>query len=263
MALDLSQTSWAAKTAGEVRALAERDGSVLVVPVGSIEQHGNHLPVATDTLLADAVVHEGAERVREDLPILVTPPVWSGFSPHHMSFGGTLTLEFEDLLAVLEDVADAGLDNGFDAVLFCNGHGGNKSLVSSAVSTVGDAHPEAEVLALTYFDLAAEWADEVRDSDVGGMAHGGEFETSLVLHLYPELVREDREAPNWDEPYDLGGQDLLVGGPLSVYRPFEEYSDTGAIGAPDLASAEKGAEILTRLADDLEDLFREIHERNA
>ncbi|WP_227378654.1 creatininase family protein [Haladaptatus halobius] len=258
-AVRLSPVAWAAKTRTEIRETGSTDGSVVVVPVGSIEQHGHHLPVATDTLLADAVAHSGAERVADDVPLLVTPPVWSGFSPHHMSLGGTMTLELENLLALLENVADSTLENGFDGVCFVNGHGGNASLVDNAVSTVGKSHPDVEVTGLTYFQLAESFADDIRESDVGGMAHGGEFETSLMLHLHPELVEmEDADAEYLDEPYDRGAKDLLVGGALSTYRPFKEYSASGAIGDPSLASAEKGTELFDRLADELADVLRNV-----
>ena len=94
------------------------------------------------------------------------------------------------------------------------------------------------------------------------MSHGGEFETSLMLHLHPELVRmEDADAEYLDEPYDRGTKDLLVGGPLATYRPFEEYSDTGAIGDPKLANEEKGEELLDRLTDELADVFRNVSEQ--
>ncbi|MFC4551075.1 MULTISPECIES: creatininase family protein [Halorussus] len=258
-----SSVAWATKTRREIRKTGTADGSVVVVPVGSIEQHGHHLPVATDTLLVDAVAHHGAERATDDVPILVTPPVWSGFSPHHASLGGTLTLELEDLLAVLEDIADSALDNGFDGVCFINGHGGNAAIIDNVVSTVGKTHPETEVTGLTYFELAESFADEIRESDVGGMAHGGEFETSLMLHLHADLVTMDEaDAEYLDEPYDRGTKDLLVGGALSTYRPFEEYSTSGAIGDPSLASAVKGAELFDRLGDELADVLRAVSEQS-
>lgn len=261
---DITSTSWAGKPYREIVAEAETDGSIAVVPVGSIEQHGHHMPVATDTILAEAVAQLGAERVEDDVPIVVTPPVWTGNSPHHMPFGGTISIGVRGLLDVLEGVADAVLDNGFDALLFLNGHGGNISTVGDAVSIVGDAHPDAQVLGLTYFQLATDFIHEVRDSDTGGMAHAGEFETSLMLHLKPELVDTDAmEATYMDEPYDLGVHDLVEGGPLSVYRTFEEYSESGAIGDPDLASAEKGERIYERLGDEMESLLRSIHEQNS
>ncbi len=82
------ESEWAGMTASQIRGVGEQPGSVLVIPVGSVEQHGNHLPVVTDTLLVEAMVDTAVERL-DDVPVVVTPPIWSGFSPHHLSFGGT------------------------------------------------------------------------------------------------------------------------------------------------------------------------------
>lgn len=259
----LNGQAWAAQTYADISHVGTENGSVAIVPVGSIEQHGHHLPVATDTLLVDAVAHLGAEAVTDDLPVLVTPPVWSGLSPHHMAFGGTLTLSVETMLAVLEDIAESVLANGFDALLFLNGHGGNMSLLGTSITQIGQSHPHAELLGLTYFQLAESFVDEIRESGTGGMGHGGEFETSLMLHLYPDMVRVDEaEGTYLDDAYDLRRKDLFKGGPLSVYRPFTAYSDSGAIGDPDLASAEKGREFCDRLKDELADLLHAIYEEN-
>lgn len=261
--LGAARTSWAGRTAREVVETAEADGSVLVLPIGSIEQHGRHLPVATDTVLVDAIASLGADRVAGEAPVLVGPTLWAGYSPHHLPFAGTLTLSFDTMRTVVEEVADTALSNGFDALVLLNGHGGNKPLVGAATSTVGVDHPAAEVLGLTYFELAPPFVDELRDSDYGGMAHGGEFETSLMLYLRPELVREgEMEAPNMDEPYDQAPGDLFGSGPLSVYRGFDEYSDTGAIGEPTSATAAKGEQLYERLGDEFATLLREIHDNN-
>ncbi|RKD86286.1 creatininase family protein [Halopiger aswanensis] len=263
-AIGATSSEWAGKSYAEIKATAAKDGSLLVIPVGSIEQHGHHLPVATDTILVEAMVAGAAERAPEDAPVLVVPPVWSGFSPHHLSFGGTLSLEFANLRAVLEDVAVTGIENGFDAVCFVNGHGGNMALINAAVSTVGTS-TDAEVLGTTYFTLATDEIEALRESEIGGMAHGGEYETSLMLHLRPDLVAEQERATATvlDEPYDWGGSDLLDGGTVAVYRGFDEYSESGAIGAPELASAEKGARIYDIVTEELAALFVAIYEQNA
>lgn len=259
----LSGQSWATKTYTDIDRVGAKEGSIAIIPVGSIEQHGHHLPVATDTLLVDAIAHLGTDAVANEIPVLVTPPVWTGLSPHHMSFGGTLTLSVETMLMLLEDVAESVLDNGFDALLFLNGHGGNMSLLGTAVTKIGQSHPQAELQGLTYFQLAESFVDEIRESEIGGMAHGGEFETSLMLHLYPNLVRiDDAEGTYLDDVYELRGKDLFEGGPLSVYRPFSTYSDSGAIGDPDLANAEKGRKFCDRLETELANLLRTIHEEN-
>ena len=257
------EAAWATKTAGEVRDVASADGSILLVPVGSLEQHGDHLPVATDSLLVTAVAELGIERTSGELPILATPTVWTGHSPHHLPFGGTVTLTARGFLDLLEMTVESALENGFDAVLLLNGHGGNRSLISTATSVIGTEHPNVEVTGLTYFQLATDVVSELRKSEIGGMVHGGEYETSLMLHLYPDLVDRDRLAgTNKDDSYDLALKDLMVGGSLSIYRPFSEYSETGAIGDPTVASAETGERIYDALGDELGDLLVEIHEQN-
>jgi len=259
--IDPHPASWAGKTYREIDEIASREGSVLVVPVGSIEQHGHHLPVATDTILADAVAKAGAEHVVDAVALLLTPPVWAGYSPHHRSFGGTITREHGSLRETVEEIADSALDNGFDALLFLNGHGGNASLIEDAVSTIGVDHPAAEILGLTYFDLAAPFIDDIRESDVGGMAHAGEFETSLMLYLRPELVHTDAiEGTKLESDYTHGNTDMFDTGSLSSYSDFSEYSESGGIGEPDLATADKGKEIYDRLGDEMETILREIHQ---
>ena len=255
------ETEWAGKTYGEITEIGEADGSILVVPVGSIEQHGDHLPVSTDTILADAAAHGGVEATDDAVPVLVTPPVWSGLSAHHMPFGGTLTLSFEQMRGLLKSVADSALENGFDAILFLNGHGGNMSLVSTVVSDVGADHPDVEVLGLSYFYLVSDLVAEIRDSDPGGMMHAGEFETSLMLHLRPELVDEDELTPVYTERrYEWLLDDLFGSGALSAYGTFADYTDTGVMGDPAAASAEKGEQLFARISEALAGLLEAVNE---
>jgi len=254
--------SFGTHTVPEIADTASAPGSVLVVPVGSVEQHGYHLPTATDTILVSEVLQAALNEIDDEVPILVTPPVWLGYSPHHLPVGGTLSGEFATLRALLKQIVSTGLENGFDAALLLNGHGGNTALVESAVSEIGIQFPNAEILGLTYFDLAADFINDIRDSELGGMAHGGEFETSLMLHLHPELVKEKRAAEYLDEVYDRGDTDLLHPGPLSVYRPFNEYSESGAIGDPSLATAAKGEAIFEGLTEELASCLIEIHTQN-
>jgi creatinine amidohydrolase len=255
--------SWFHQPFEHIDSTAARPGSILLVPVGSVEQHGRHLPVGTDTMLVGSVASETARRVTDEIPFMVAPPVWSGHSPHHTSLGGTLSVQHRTLLALLEDICETGMQYGFDGLAILNGHGGNKPTVGSLTSTVGETLTEAEVLGLTYFDLAAPFVDEYRDSETGGMSHGGEFETSLMLHRYPDLVGDDRPATPHDEPYALGLQDMFDGGLVSVYRDFETYSESGAIGDPALASAAKGEALFDAVCNELDELIESMHTRLA
>jgi creatinine amidohydrolase len=262
MRIECGDASWAGKTASEIEAIGDADESVAVVPVGSVEQHGPHLPVATDTILATAVTALGVERV-SDLPVVVTPPVWTGNSPHHMSFGGTISIGVRGLLDVLERVAESVFANGFDALLFVNGHGGNTDVLGSAVQEIAEVQ-DAEVLGLTYFQLAPEVVESVRESDVGGIAHAGELETSMMLHLRPDLVREDAiEATPYEKPYEGESEDLTESGYLASGRPFSSYTESGAVGRPELATAEKGEAFFEGFRDAFAGLLEEVHDEHA
>lgn len=256
-------TAWAGKTYAEIEAIAEQDGSILVLPVGSIEQHGPHLPVSTDTICADALAHEGAQLVVDDIPVIVGPALWAGNSPYHVNFPGRIDVPFSQLVEFYEAMAASALETGFDALLFLNGHGGNHNAIGGASKAIGLDHPDIDVLAMTYFGLAAGFIDEIRDSDPGGMNHAGELETSLMLYLRPDLVREELvEGTHLDEPYTHAYDDMYEGGPLSVHRLEEEYSENGAVGDPEFASAEKGEEIFENLCAEMTLLFEEIYEGN-
>ncbi|MBP1986378.1 creatininase family protein [Halolamina salifodinae] len=271
-----SPVAWAAKPYPEVREIAEQDGSILVVPVGALEQHGHHLPTGTDTILVNAVATAGAERVADaggqragersadagadDLPILTTPPLWLGHSPHHLPFGGTVSADFDTLSDVLAQIADSALGNAFDTLLFLNGHGGNRPLLAASTQRVGAEQPDTEVLGLTYFELGEYFLDDVRESELGGMAHGGELETSMMLHLHPELVDEERmQATEWETEYEQAPSDLLGSGPLNVTLDVAEWSESGAMGDVSRVDAEKGGRMFRGFVDELEALLRTVH----
>lgn len=257
------RAAWAERTARDVQATADADGAVAVVPVASIEQHGHHLPVGTDSMLVTSVVEGAANDVAADVPLLVTPTMWTGHSPHHMPFGGTISLDAEPFLAHARAVGESVIASGFDALLFLNGHGGNIALVGATTGALGPMYPETQILGTTYFQLATDTVADIRDTEIGGMAHGGEYETSLMMHLHPDLVDEAAMTGTMmDEPYDLGTKDLVAGGPLSVYRPFPEYTESGAIGDPTAASAGKGERLYEVLTGAVGELLTEIHERN-
>jgi creatinine amidohydrolase len=277
-----SPVAWAAKSYPEIEEIAERDGSILIVPVGALEQHGHHLPTGTDTILVETVATAGAERVvgaggqragdtnvdaggqragdhGDDVPVLTTPPLWLGHSPHHLPFGGTVSAEFDTLSDTLSQIADSALGNAFDTLLFLNGHGGNRPLIGAVTQRVAGEQPDTEVLGLTYFELAAEFVDDVRESDLGGMAHGGELETSMMLHLHPELVDEERmQATHWESEYEQAPTDLLDSAPLHVSLDVEAWSETGAMGDISRVSAQKGEVLFEGFVDELEALLRTV-----
>jgi creatinine amidohydrolase len=229
---------WEEMTSPEIGAL-DREQTVVVLPIGAVEQHGNHMPVGTDTLLAQAV---SLAAMDADNGIVVMPPPWYGFSAHHMRFPGSATLSARTLMAVVEDIVGSVVNHGFRRILIVNGHGGNGGVIEVLASTLGHKHyGTARIAALTYFTLAREAIAALRKSVSGGMGHACEFETSMIQHIRPELVKIARAQTTYP---DAGSRylttDLLGGSAIRVYHDFADLSATGTLGDPSLASAEAG-----------------------
>lgn len=174
---------------------AVKEGAVVVVPVGSLEQHGDHLPVYTDTGCCLAIAKGAAEAVA-DFPVLVLPPLWSGYSPHHMGYPGTITLKFHTFVEVLTQIAESVHAHGFRKILFLNGHGGNSAVIA-ALRTKLATESGITAVGYTYWDLPGlgEEMKAACETDKGFIGHAAEIETSLQLYLQPEAV--DPGAALW------------------------------------------------------------------
>jgi mycofactocin system creatininase family protein len=209
--------------------VSARPPSVLLVPVGSCEQHGPHLPLDTDTRIATEVARRVAAR-RTDAT--VAPPVSYGASGEHQSFAGTLSIGTEALTTVLVELGRSAFPadgpRPFRAVVFVNGHGGNLFAVRRAVEVLAGEHRPVR-----------SWAPAVP----GGDAHAGRTETSLLLAIAPEVVHAARPV-GATEPLALVIGDLRSGGVRAV-------SDNGVLGDATGASATEGEAALTALVEDL------------
>jgi creatinine amidohydrolase len=235
-------------------------GAVAVVPTGSLEQHGPHLPVGTDSLLAEAVVREGVDlATAAGTPAVAFPAIWTGFSPHHVPLGATVSLSKETLVALLDDVCSSLLGMGFDRVLLVNGHGGNRPAVSLVAGDVGTRQDEADVAEINYNALVRERFEELRSGEAGSAYHAGEFETSLMLHLHGEHVdveaaRDDHEDP----PTEFSPRGMFAGGPLGMRRTYDFLTEDGVRGEPTLGTAEVGAALFEAATEGLADVIAAV-----
>lgn len=229
---------WEELTSPEIGAL-DRERTVVVLPIGSVEQHGNHMPLGTDTLLAQAVALGAASKAAD---VIVMPSPWYGFSAHHMRFPGSVTLRAETLIAVCEDIVAAVVKHGFRRILIVNGHGGNGGVIDVLASTLGHKHyGAARIVTLTYFALARDAIAALRKSASGGMGHACEFETAMMLTVKPAVVHMERAATTYPDPgSNYLTTDLLGGQAVRVYHDFSDLSPTGTLGDPSLATPEAG-----------------------
>jgi len=174
---------------------AVKADAVVIVPVGSTEQHGNHLPVNTDTNCCFIIAQRAALAI-DEFPVLVLPPIWTAYSPHHMAYPGTITLNYHTFVELLTQVAASVHAHGFKKILFLNGHGGNSAVITAMRAKLADEEG-VSVMGYTYWDMpsVAEEMKAVSQSDKGFIGHSGEIETPLQLYLQPELV--DMDAAVW------------------------------------------------------------------
>lgn len=180
---------WGKLRRGELAALA-RKGAWVLVPVGSMEQHGEHLPVDTDTMSAWYVAR-GAARLSKGIPVVVTPPVWAGLSPQHTVFPGAISLRLETIVSLIGDICTNIASQGFGGIMLLNGHGGNRSLLEALALELRH-RLDLPVLAVTYWDLVADVLEEVREGEGVSIGHAGELETSIQLYLQPQRVADHR-----------------------------------------------------------------------
>lgn len=204
--------------------------AVVLVPTGSLEQHGPHLPLITDTAIVTAV----AEAVEARLPqkVVLVPTLWLGASGHHMAFAGTMDAGFEAYIASLHAVMESAASHGFHRIFVLNGHGGNTDANGIACRRHKAAHPGATVGQAGYFQwIGAGLLESVLDGPVKAIQHACEAETSLMLHLHPRLVRMDRARDD-----GLKTQPPVPG----LVWHFDECTEEGPIGYATRADAAKG-----------------------
>lgn len=229
---------WGRLAAPDIQKIAEQENSLAILPVGALEQHGPHLPVLTDTQTAVVTAQEAAERVADDTPVLVLPPVWAGLSDHHMSFGGTVSLSFDEFRAVIRGVARSVKAMSFDRLLIVNGHGGNNQALTVIVRDLG-TELEMPIVATHTWTVVEERIASILEDDLH-LKHACEGETSMMMVISPDDVRADR----FGEATRVEAASPNFSG-FSRFWAFEDRSPvTGTWGDPRKASKEKGHKLI-------------------
>ena len=223
---------------------------IVLLPLGSFEQHGPHLPLTTDTDIVTAVAR-GIERRRAD-KVLCLPSLWPGHSTHHLFFPGTLSVSQMPYIQLVIELCRSIANLGAKNVFLLNGHGGNDVPVRAALRELKSEFPKLKFVFANYWSLAADSIKRIRKSESGGLGHACEMETSLMLHLHPDQVKQKlgrRDGPRHTDSYRKA--DMLYGRPVYFVNEFHEVTKTGTIGHPDLASAEKGKAFLEAIVNDV------------
>jgi creatinine amidohydrolase len=221
---------------------SSRHAKVALLPVGSFEQHGRYLPLATDTLVACAIARE----IADSFPVMLLPPITISCSHEHSAWTGTVSISARTLHHVVTDIAHSLHESAIERLVLVNGHGGNYVLANVV--------QEASVIGphMALYPTSKAWAQAREAAGMETNAHedmhAGEFETSVLLHLDPGLVRPGNESADWiqnDRPH------LLTTG-------LVEYAPSGVIGRPSLGTAPKGEAALASLAKSFADTWEAL-----
>jgi creatinine amidohydrolase len=235
------QLLWLDELSTTEAAKAAKDGKVVIFPVGSVEEHGDHLPLGTDSLQPEYIAVEVAKRTG----CLIAPPFRYGICNATQNFAGTLTIRFDTLYKLAIDILSELVRNGFNRIIVLSGHAGNSHMVAlrlaaqEIVAKNDGAERKVRIMVLSDFDFAEELVAELADPKDG---HAGTIETSRVMAIKPELVKCEGKADVWRMPR------------FEVVAHPELYFPSGVNGDPTAASADKGKKINDYIIGEVEKL---------
>ena len=245
----------------EVAQKTRESKNTIILPVGSTEQHGTHLPVGTDTMVAIALAESAARKAE----VLVAPPLWFGWSPHHMVLPGTITIRPEILIEVVYDVVKSLNGHGFDKFIFLNGH----RLVNISWLQIAGERTKREIgVKVAIFDPAFMSKEFTQRFGWGEVGHADEIESSHMWYCYPELVKMDRAKDNPHKHRKFYRVDPKYRGDTLCYVPNSPAEQEalvrisgGTSGEPSKASQEGGKKYHEHLVEALVAVIKTLQEQ--
>jgi creatinine amidohydrolase len=222
-------------------------GSVALCPTGALEQHGHHLPLGTDTMIVTHIAEQVEARCRDWVVLL--PTLWMGSSHHHLGFAGTVSASAPLFTEMAAQEARCLVQAGFRKIVFLNGHGGNMVPLNQAMHGLSHEYrdlPELWISHSTYWITADLSPRNAPLMETGNVSHACEYETSMILQIRHDLVDMSKARGERAEQFNSAYvfQQDEAPSRVSVARPFQTWTGTGAMGQPQLATAEKGAQLL-------------------
>jgi creatinine amidohydrolase len=225
----------------------QQKDTVILLPLGAIEQHGPHMAVSTDTDIVTYIARQAEAALPEQ--VLLCPTLPFGSSDHHLSFGGTISIGAELYTKVIVDLVGSLLQNGFRKIVLLNGHGGNITPVKQALAVLSkdyDAALQPNIALVTYWELGGKPFAGEPPMESPALSHACEYETSMMLHIFPERVamekaqRALRPKSNGYIPWE---DDEAYRG-VTLFKQTAFISSNGSSGEPQLATAEKGEHLV-------------------
>jgi creatinine amidohydrolase len=246
MSIWLQENSWV-----DVKKYLDSGEKLIIIPIGSTEQHGYHLPVGADTMVAIMLAEDAARRTN----VLVTPPLWYGWSPHHLALPGSISVRAEVLIEIMYDIIRSLHIHGFEKFVVINGH----RIVNIAWMQISAERAQRELgVRVKLFDPAYMSKGLQQDLGYGPVGHAEEIETSHMLYRHPELVHLENAKDNPIQHTELYSVDPAFEGDTLCYVPstvcdMQRSIDAagGTNGTPSKSDAQKGRQYHDHLVDKL------------
>lgn len=241
----------------EIVALPDRANTVIVLPAGSTEQHGPHLPCAVDTIIAAGVVGHALARLPPEVPAYALAPITYGKSDEHLHFPGTVTLEGPTLLETVTQIGESVYRMGFRKLLIVNGHGGQPQVMEMAARELRLRHGDYTVVPHFTWRVPHGANSFLSERERRLAMHAGHAETAILLALAPDTVHMERAVSCY--PPEFPSRILSPDGRPAAAWTARDFGESGVIGDPLPATAEQGEVILQTLAESWAQGIRDLH----
>ncbi|MEL7051306.1 MAG: creatininase family protein [Cyanobacteria bacterium J06588_5] len=241
-----------------VKALPDKANTLIIQPVGTVEQHGPHLPLVVDSAITVAVVGRALSQLDADVPAYALPPICYGKSNEHTEYPGTITLSASTLSSVLIEVATSLYNAGFRKLLLVNGHGGQPQVLEIVARDLHDRYADFLIFPLFILNAPHDVSAIVGEVEYKKGIHAGDTETSVMLELLPDQVNMERAVREFPKVFEADSL-LSLEGQIPLSWVMKDLSTSGVVGDATVATAEKGKAILASVAAGWVEVFEEIY----
>lgn len=242
----------------EIQSMSNKDNVVIIQPVGAIEQHGPHLPIAVDSAISVGVLGKALEKLDANIPAYALPPLYYGKSNEHWHFPGTITLSTATLTAIIMEVGESIYRSGFRKLVLMNSHGGQPQVMQMAARDLHVKYSDFMVFPIFTWRVPNITKELLTPKEAQQGMHAGDAETSIMLALLPEQVHMEKAIAEY--PPELPENSLLSPeGKLPFAWTTQDLSKSGVIGDATTATKEKGIRILESVSDGWIQAIQEIY----
>ncbi|MEM9164395.1 MAG: creatininase family protein [Cyanobacteria bacterium P01_F01_bin.4] len=242
----------------DIRDMPDKTQTVIIQPVGAIEQHGPHLPLVVDTAIGTAVIGQALAQLPPAIPAYCLPPLCYGKSNEHWHFPGTVTLSASTLMAVLTEVAESVYRAGFRKLIFINSHGGQPQVLEIVARDLHQQYEDFCLFPLFVWRAPHSAGQLLSDREKAEGIHAGDAETSVMLSILPDQVRMEKAVKEY--PHGLPQDSLLsMEGKLPFAWTTRDLSASGVLGDATLASQEKGDQIMASVVQGWVQVLKDIY----